>query len=247
MPSRRRNSPPCPGPVLAGAEDFYLLKPALLNKPSRLCLSTLIVVFFYFPNDLKTKTHASKGNFANATHNTKTQIVYRRSIMKKVSIIKSISLPVITVFLFMGLGTWAYAFGPGRFCGGPCGFGPGALKCLNLTADQKKQIAGILEKYQPQVDQSMAEIRKMHELGLKSGAAGEFSEKQIRAKFREAMPKLEDMFVLRAKIRNEIEATLTKDQVLELSKKREKCIDKKKDCMKSGKARMKNWFETETE
>ncbi len=163
--------------------------------------------------------------------------------MKKVNSIKVVSFMVITIVLCMGFVAVAAAFGPGR-CGGEfCGFGPGPLKDLDLTADQKKQIAGILEKYQVQIDQSMKEIRKLHEQTLESGAGAKFNEEQTRSKFREAMPKFEDMFVVKAKIRNEIHATLTEDQIRQLREKRAKWMNKSRDRMQCGKNMMKNWLE----
>ena len=165
--------------------------------------------------------------------------------MKKVNSIKTMSFAFIIVVLCMGFGTVAAAFGPGRYGGEFCGFGPGPLKSLDLTADQKKQIAGILEKYQPQIDQSMGEIRKLHEKATESGAGDQFNEELVRSKFREAMPKFEDMFVLKAKIRNEIRATLTEDQIRQLKEKRTRWMKKSKERMKCGKAMMKTWLETD--
>jgi Spy/CpxP family protein refolding chaperone len=167
--------------------------------------------------------------------------------MKKVNSIKVVSFMVITIVLFMGVGTLAHAFGRGHGCGEFCGFGPGALKCLDLTAGQKKQIAGIFKKYQTRINQSMEEIRKLREQALESGAYDKFNEEQVRSKFREAVPKFEDMFVLKARIRNEIRATLTEDQIRQLKEKRAKWIEKSKDHKKFGKAMMKNWLEMDEE
>ena len=152
---------------------------------------------------------------------------------------------VVTIFLFMGFGALAHAFGRGHFGDDFSGIGPRALKCLDLTADQKKQIAGIQKKYQPQMDQSLAEIRKLREQELDPGSGVAFNEEEARYRFREAMPKFEDMFILKAKIRNEIRSVLTEDQIGQLKEKRARWAEKSKDRMKHRQAMMGKWLETD--
>jgi Spy/CpxP family protein refolding chaperone len=118
-------------------------------------------------------------------------------------------------------------------------FGFGFLKQLDLTDAQKSGITEIMAQYHPQLDALRGDIHQARQQMRTSMSGQPFDEAQIRAAYQGMSPLLENMFVLRAKMKNEIWALLTADQLKALEEKRESWHQKKQDRRDHGQAMMK--------
>lgn len=137
------------------------------------------------------------------------------------------------------VGVKAFAFGPRQG-----GFGMGALMNLDLTDDQKKEVAAIFEKYQPKGDELREKLRPFVMDHFSDDA---FDEAKARVKYKEAAPLFEEMYILKQKIKNDIRGVLTEEQIAQLKEKRDRCKAKAGERKKCRKACMKAWLEPETE
>lgn len=106
----------------------------------------------------------------------------------------------------------------GRFGGGHSHRGKGfqqLFKSLDLSETQKTQVADIRSSYKEDMDvahDALAGIRqKIHAAMVKKPFDGN-AENELRLAFREASLVKEDLFVLRAKMMNEIRDLLTDEQ-----------------------------------
>lgn len=156
---------------------------------------------------------------------------------KKITIIVAVSLAVMLAVTYS---VSAQPFGPGRHKGGMGGRhriggmgGPwmdcmggtrmGAMRMLHdldLTDEQQTAVRKIVASYRKKgkdLGESAMELRpKMKRLT----ETGEFDEAAVRNAFQERSKTHEDMFVLRAKMMNEISAVLTEEQREALAEKR---------------------------
>ena len=110
------------------------------------------------------------------------------------------------------------------FVGGKHGYGPGgpgnggmrALMQLDLSQDQKQIIYDILQKYRDEQQATRTSIREQRQEFFDMTSSGNFDEDKARQAFQESYPVIEDAYVLQARIRSEIHATLTTEQLEEL-------------------------------
>lgn len=138
------------------------------------------------------------------------------------------------VFFCVGLASAAFAFGPGR---GMHGMEWRMLRQLDLTDAQKTQIETIMDTYRPQWD-SLRETKRQTCEDKMTGLAGlPFDEAQARQAYKEMASMHEEMFVLRMRMRSEIRAVLTEDQLRQLEAKRNRCRDgmREKSAFRQGK------------
>lgn len=122
----------------------------------------------------------------------------------------------VSITLVLAVAAQARHFGHGGK--GP-GFGPGVwggmrtFLQLNLTDAQQTKMTGILNKYESERESLREAMNGAHKtMGLLRDAE-QFNEQDVRQAFRKASSAREDMFVLRAKMMDELKGVLTSDQV----------------------------------
>ena len=122
----------------------------------------------------------------------------------------------LALALIISMTTAAFA---GPFMGGKDGHGIGGMRALmqlDLSQEQKQSIYDILQKYQDKQQEVRISIREHKREFFDLTSDGNFNEEEVRQAFQESVPALEEAFILRAKIKSEIYAVLTSDQLEEL-------------------------------
>jgi Spy/CpxP family protein refolding chaperone len=120
------------------------------------------------------------------------------------------------VAVMAGAVVWAQGQGMGPH--GPFGhFGHfGAfhrgLRELDLTAEQKTEIKGILKSHREELHDSLDKLRTLHQTVGKISHQQEIDEAAIRATVGQAVGPLGDLAVLHARVQQEIHAVLTPEQ-----------------------------------
>jgi len=125
---------------------------------------------------------------------------------------------ILGVVAMAGAAVWAQGQGMGPH--GPFGhfggFGPfaahHALRDLDLTAEQKTQIKGILKAHREELHDSLDKLRTIHQAVGKISHQQEIDEAAIRAAVGPAVGPLGDLAVLHARVQQEIHAVLTPEQ-----------------------------------
>lgn len=112
--------------------------------------------------------------------------------------------------------------GPGNGGSGGKGFGRRVMQELGLSADQQQAIQGIIQKYEEEQDKAREALQQSREELFAGRFSAGFDEAKIRQAFKERSAAMEDAFVLRARIHNEIQAVLTPEQSAELEQARAK-------------------------
>ena len=163
--------------------------------------------------------------------------------MKKLVNKKSIIVASFVLFFSALFVSQVFAFRGGH---GNC-VGIRGLFQLDLDKAQKGEIANIIEKFQPEIDALRDQIRQAREKQQKLLKYEEFNENQVRQAFQSMRPLLEDMVVLRAKMRNEVRTVLTPEQIKQIEEKRAQTREKRSECRKFGQTMMKAWLEMETD
>jgi len=115
------------------------------------------------------------------------------------------------------------------FVGGKQGYGPGGagnggmrvLMQLELSQDQKQTIYDILQKYRDEQQATRISIKDHKQEFFAMTSDGNFDEDKARQAFQDASPAFEEAFVLRARIKTEINAVLTTEQFVELQQIRD--------------------------
>ena len=118
----------------------------------------------------------------------------------------------ITIIFSMIITAQAKPFGGGKHGNG----GMRALMQLDLSQDQKQTIYDILQKYQDEQEATRTSIREQRQEFFDTTSDGNFDEDKTRQAFQKSVPATEDAFVLRARIKSEINAALTTEQLEEL-------------------------------
>jgi len=129
-----------------------------------------------------------------------------------------IASAILGVVGLVGAAVWAQ--GPGMGPHGPFGhfggFGPFAahhgLRQLDLTAEQKTQIKGILKSHREEFHASLEKLRTLHQTVGKIAHQPDIDEAAIRAAVGQAVGPLGDLAVLHVRVRQEIDAVLTPEQ-----------------------------------
>jgi protein CpxP len=128
----------------------------------------------------------------------------------------------------MGPGGPGFRGGPGG-PGGPFGMGGFALRGLDLTDAQRDQVKAIMESHRDEQkaigDRMQAARKALHE----AIAADTFDEAAIRAKAAEIGAVEADAAVLQAKIKSEVFAILTPEQVKKANQLRSNMENRMKD------------------
>jgi Spy/CpxP family protein refolding chaperone len=169
--------------------------------------------------------------------------------MKKQTPLKLMTVIFAALFLSVLVVSQAFAFRGDHKGRGQFGFGKGmrALMDLDLTDAQKNRIAEIMDQYQPEIHMLKERIREARNLQETVAASEAFNEAQFRQTFKLMTPLLEDMAVLRAKMKNDITNELTSEQIDQLEENREKRRAKRQQRRQFRQAMRKVWLDTDTE
>lgn len=164
----------------------------------------------------------------------------KKLVNKKFIMVASVVLFFSTVFALQ-----VFAFGGhGRF--GQC-MGMHALVQLELDKTQKAEIANIIEKFQPEMIPLRDKIQQAREKWQSSVKSQAFNEDLVRQAFQAMNPLLENMFMLRAKMRNEIRSVLTEEQINQIEEKRARRWQNRGERRKFRQKMMKTWLEMEAD
>ena len=90
------------------------------------------------------------------------------------------------------------------------------LMQLDLSQDQKQTIYDILQKHQDEQQATRLSIKKHRQELTDLASDGNFDEDKARQAFQKSVPVMEEAFILRARIKSEIIAVLTPEQLEEL-------------------------------
>jgi protein CpxP len=104
--------------------------------------------------------------------------------------------------------------GPGRFFGGPGGFGgPMAmLRQLDLSEEQRTQVRQIMDGHRDELRAVGERVRAAHQAQNDAVTAAQFDEQAVRSKAAELAAVEADAAVLQAKLHSEVFAVLTPEQ-----------------------------------
>ena len=141
--------------------------------------------------------------------------------MKRTILLTTVLAIGITISMIMT--AQAEAFRGGKRGHGPHAAGLGGMRALmelDLSQGQKQTIYDILQKYEDEQLAARAVLKAHKQELFDMTAAGAFNEDKFRQAFQESVPAMEDAFVLRARVKSEIMAVLSEDQLEELQERR---------------------------
>jgi Spy/CpxP family protein refolding chaperone len=124
------------------------------------------------------------------------------------------------------------------FMGGKRGHGSGgagiggmrALMQLDLSQEQKQSIYDILQKYKDEQQATRANLKAhKREFFDMTSYGDDFNEDNVRQAFQESVPAIEEAFILRARIKSEINAVLNEEQLEELQSIRAEHTSRRQD------------------
>ena len=133
---------------------------------------------------------------------------------------------MVAIPLFVQAG----AFGRPMHRGGGHGLmGMKTLLELNLSDSQRSELLGIIEKYRGEREKLRDRMRETGKNLRAAMGADEFNESRVREAYRKSSSVREEMFVLRAKMMDDIKKVLTDEQRAKLEEKRKQRIEKMKE------------------
>ncbi len=91
------------------------------------------------------------------------------------------------------------------------------LNELNLNPEQKKQIAGIIKKYRPEIKNKSQKLKETRQKMTTTAHSNNYSEEQIRKTFQSSSKDFEELIVLKTKLTNEIYKVLNEEQKIKLT------------------------------
>jgi len=121
------------------------------------------------------------------------------------------------------------------------------LAQLDLDKDQKSEVANIIEKFQPEIAALRDKIHQARQKQQTLLRSQEFNENQVKQAFQTMNPLLENMVVLRAKMRNEIRTVLTAEQINQIEEKRGQRWENRDERRKFRQKMMKTWLKMEAD
>ncbi|MEA3360781.1 MAG: Spy/CpxP family protein refolding chaperone [Thermodesulfobacteriota bacterium] len=164
----------------------------------------------------------------------------KKLVNKKFIMVTSAVLFFSTVFALQ-----VFAFGGhGRF---GHHMGMRGLVQLDLDKTQKAEIANIIEKLKPEMIALRDQIQQAREKRQSLQKSQALNEDQVRQAFQTMNPLLENMFVLRAKMRNEIRTVLTEEQIDQIEEKRAQRWENRGERRKFRHKMMETWLEMEAD
>ena len=141
-----------------------------------------------------------------------------------------------------------HAFGRGGHGGhGGGGGGLGMLMQLDLTADQKARIREMLPAYRVEKEKLRDALHAKRQDMRTLMEAQSFEEDEVRQKFREMAPLMEDMAVLRGRFRHDINTLLTPEQVAAVEDRHLNREDKRKEHRRMRESMLDTWLNTPAE
>jgi Spy/CpxP family protein refolding chaperone len=142
--------------------------------------------------------------------------------MKRTTLLTAALAFVIAISMIMTV--QAKPFMDGKRGHGPGGAEIGGMRVLmelDLSQAQKQTIYDILQKYQDEQQAIRVNLRAHKREFFDMTSDGNFDEDKARQAFQESVPAIEEAFVLRTRIKSEINAVLTEEQLEELQKTRQ--------------------------
>jgi periplasmic protein CpxP/Spy len=130
-----------------------------------------------------------------------------------------------------GSGRWERGFGMGRL-----------LHRLDLTQDQKRQVASILESHRGEIGNVATRLVQATENLLNATAAEPFSEDAVKQAAQAVADQQEQLIALRAGIFNEIKPILTPEQLTTLAQMRGKMAERMKNHVDVKLAALDKWI-----
>lgn len=118
-----------------------------------------------------------------------------------------------------------------------------AIKKLDLSAAQKRQIALILKDHRAELKELTTGIKSSRKNLMDTIQSGNSSEHQIRTAFREMASYGEELAVVRSQIRGEVNAVLTPEQKVKAKAIRKEFASKMSERVALMGDRMDNWID----
>jgi periplasmic protein CpxP/Spy len=112
--------------------------------------------------------------------------------------------------------------GPGIGGPGPRRAGPQAdlgLRGIDLTDAQREQVRSIMESHKAEFDEAGKKLRDAHRAFAEAVHASPIDEATIRARSTAVAAAMADEAILRAKVRSEVQAILTPEQLEQLKQR----------------------------
>lgn len=151
-----------------------------------------------------------------------------RCIMKRITFLTAILAFAIIISMIVSAQAETFAGGKrGHGFGGAGHVGMRALMQLDLSQDQKQTIYDILQKYSDEQEATRISIKEHRKKLFNMTSDGNFDEEKARQAFQESVPAIEEAFVIRARIKSEVNAVLTPEQIEELQQVRAEKTSKK--------------------
>ena len=133
--------------------------------------------------------------------------------------------------------------------GGAGHVGIRGLMQLDLSQDQKQTIYDILQKYSDEQQATRISMKEYKKEFFNMTSDNNFDEDKVRQAFKESVPAIEEAFVLRARIKSEVNAVLTPEQLEELQQfrgeKASRRLDKKNNEFR--RAMLETWLLMDSE
>jgi protein CpxP len=121
--------------------------------------------------------------------------------------------------------------GPGGRGGGPLDFG---LRGIELSDTQREQIRSIMESHRGEFDTTGTKLREAHRAFAQAVEAASVDESAIRAASGGVAAAMADEAILRAKVRADVHATLTPEQLEQLKQRRDELEKRRGDMQPPG-------------
>jgi Spy/CpxP family protein refolding chaperone len=174
--------------------------------------------------------------------------------MKEWKMTKSVNERKMTIrTIFIGVLLLAAAFGAqradafGREGHGGQGGGWGRLEMLmhlDLTPEQKTQLREILPAYRAEIEGLRDALHVKRQQMQSLVAADHLDEAAVRQTFREMAPLMEEMAVLRGRLRHDIKAVLTSEQVAAVQDRRLNREKRRGDHRRMRESMLETWLNT---
>jgi Spy/CpxP family protein refolding chaperone len=137
--------------------------------------------------------------------------------MKRTTFLTTAMALTITLLMIVTAQAKPFAGGNrGHGFGGLGNVGMRTLMQLDLSQDQKQTIYDILQKYRDEQQATRISMKEHKKEFFDMSLNANFDENKARQAFRESVPAMEEAFVLRARIKSDINAVLTTEQLEKL-------------------------------
>ena len=138
---------------------------------------------------------------------------------------------IVTLALVFGLiaTTPALAFGPPPHGGQGGPFGLKMLMELDLSADQRAQVADLIRTQRGEREEHRAQVRTTREAFRSAMETTPFNEDNVRAAFQQMVPAMEDGAIQGARFLSAFRQILTDEQLAAIDTRREQGKEKRRE------------------